>query len=167
MELIVGTSKLLSVASNIGSIKSFGTDIIIKTISFTASNIYYLTTKIISKSKSNKKINNLEQVEKELDLLETIKIYDSWVTELKNKKSEFLNNSPTIKISIEAINASLDDLHKILLIIDKKVHEHENKYFNKWKTLDLDEDINELKFKKKILDSRFEMLQKIKSDLIK
>jgi len=194
-EVLIGTTKVLSMVTNTASNATI--DLLIKTMSFTSSNIYYLGKSIFSTSKIIG-IKELEQVEKELDLLETIKIYESWIVELceKNKLSTSANiddntclnidtkqdtkqdnnqdnqdnklttsiyiSSPTFKLSIESIHNILEDLHQLLKQIDTKIQYHQTIWFGSWRSIDLSNELYELKFKKKILDSRFDILQKIK-----
>jgi hypothetical protein len=158
VDVIFGTAKL---ASLLGTSATLTTDLLVKAVSFTASNIYYLTSSLASSPKIIG-IKELEQLEKELDLLETIKIYESWIVELGQKKKELIETSNTIKISIESIHNSLEDLHQILKQIETRVERHQKKWFSGWRSQDFTKEINELKLKKKILDNRFKILQQIK-----
>ena len=158
VDVIFGTAKI---ASLLGTSATVTTDLLVKAVSFTASNIYYLTTSISSSPKSVS-IKELEQLEKELDLLETIKIYESWIIELGQKKKDLIESSNTIKLSIESIHNSLEDLHQILKQIETRVARHQQRWFNTWRTQDFTKEINELKLSKKILDTRFKILQQIK-----
>lgn len=158
VDVIFGTAKL---ASLLGTSATLTTDLLVKAVSFTASNIYYLASSLASSPKIIG-IKELEQLEKELDLLETIKIYESWIVELGQKKKELIETSNTIKISIESIHNSLEDLHQILKQIEARVERHQKKWFSGWRSQDFTKEINELKLKKKILDNRFKILQQIK-----
>lgn len=158
VDIIFGTAKI---ASLLGSSASLTTDLLVKTVSYTASNIYYLVSNLASSPKITG-IKELEQLEKELDLLETIKIYESWIVELGTKKKELIESSNTIKISIESIHNALEDLHQILKQIEARVERHHKKWFNNWRTQDFSKEINDLKLKKKILDNRFSILQQVK-----
>jgi hypothetical protein len=82
--------------------------------------------------------------------------------ELSQKKKELIETSNTIKISIESIHNSLEDLHQILKQIEARVERHQKKWFSGWRSQDFTKEINELKLKKKILDNRFKILQQIK-----
>jgi hypothetical protein len=158
VDVIFGTAKI---ATMLGASATVTTDLLVKAVSFTASNIYYLTSNIYSSPKTTS-IKELEQMEKELDLLETIKIYESWIIELGQKKRDLLESSNTIKLSIESIHNSLEDLHQILKQIEVRVNRHQQRWFNNWRSQDFTKEINELKLKKKILDNRFKILQQIK-----
>jgi hypothetical protein len=158
VDVIFGTAKF---ASLLGTSATVTTDLLVKAVSFTASNIYYLTTNISSSPKSIS-IKELEELEKEIDLLETIKIYESWIVELGQKKRELIESSNTIKLSIESIHNTLEDLHQILQQIETRVKRHQHRWFNNWRTQDFTKEINELKLKKRILDNRFKILQQIK-----
>ena len=158
VDIIFGTARLVSL---VGSSATITTDLLVKAVSFTASNVYYLAANLAS-SPNFVGIKELEQLEKELDLIETIKIYESWINELHEKKKELIESSNTIKISIESIHNSLEDLHKILKQIETRVSRHQKRWFNNWRKQDFTKEINELKIKKKNLDSRFKILQHIK-----
>jgi hypothetical protein len=158
VDIIFGTARLVSL---VGSSATITTDLLVKAVSFTASNVYYLVANLAS-SPSFVGIKELEQLEKELDLIETIKIYESWIKELHEKKKELIESSNTIKISIESIHNSLEDLHQILKQIETRVGRHQKRWFNNWRNQDFTKEINELKIKKKNLDSRFKILQHIK-----
>lgn len=158
VDVIFGTVKI---ATMLGTSATVTTDLLVKAVSFTASNIYYLATNLSSSPKTTS-IKELEQLEKELDLLETIKIYESWIIELGQKRKELIDSSNTIKLSIESIHNSLEDLHQILKQIEARVNRHQLRWFNTWRTQDFSKEINELKLKKKILDNRFKILQQIK-----
>lgn len=69
VDVIFGTAKL---ASLLGTSATLTTDLLVKAVSFTASNIYYLASSLASSPKIIG-IKELEQLEKELDLLETIR----------------------------------------------------------------------------------------------
>lgn len=158
VDVIFGTAKI---ATMLGTSATVTTDLLVKTVSFTASNIYYLASNIYSSPKTTS-IKELEQLEKEIDLLETIKIYESWIIELGQKKKELIESSKTIKLSIESIHNTLEDLQQILQQIETRVNRHQQRWFNTWRTQDFTKEINELKLKKKILDNRFNILQQIK-----
>jgi hypothetical protein len=158
VDVIFGTARLVSL---VGSSATITTDLLVKAVSFTASNVYYLATNLASSPKIVG-IKELEELEKELDLIETIKIYESWIKELNEKKRDLIESSNTIKISIEAIHNSLEDLHHILKQIEARVSRHHLKWFHSWRKQDFTKEINELKTKKKILDNRFKILQRIK-----
>lgn len=158
VDVIFGTAKI---ATMLGTSATITTDLLVKTVSFTASNIYYLASNIYSSPKTTS-IKELEELEKEIDLLETIKIYESWIIELGHKKKELIESSNTIKLSIESIHNTLEDLHQILQHIETRVNRHQQRWFNTWRNQDFSKEINELKLKKKILDNRFNILQQIK-----
>jgi hypothetical protein len=158
VDVIFGTAKL---ASLVGGSASITSDVLIKTVSFTASNIYYLTSKIVS-TPGITSIKELEHLEIELDLLQTIKLYESWIQEMGQKKKNLIESSQTLKIAIESIHNSLEDLHSILKQIEVRVCRHQSRWFNTWRKQDFSKEISELKSKKKILDNRFKILQQIK-----
>jgi hypothetical protein len=158
VDVIFGTAKLVSL---VGSSATITTDLLVKAVSFTASNVYYLASNLAS-SPNFVGIKELEQLEKELDLIETIKIYESWIKELGEKKKELIDSSNTIKLSIESIHNSLEELHQILKQIEVRVGRHQKRWFNTWRKQDFTKEINDLRLNKKILDNRFKILQQVK-----
>lgn len=158
VDVIFGTARLVSL---VGSSATITSDLLIKTVSYTAGNIYYLTSKIIS-TPQNVSIKELEKLETELDLIQTIKLYESWIKEMGEKKSELIESSKTLKIAIELIHECLEDLQQILKRIEIRVTRHQTRWFNTWRKQDFSKEIAELKTKKKILDNRFKILQQIK-----
>jgi citrate lyase beta subunit len=104
---------------------------------------------------------DIEKVSKQLDLLETIKIYDLLIKEILEKNKDLIDNSETLKESIHSIIEVLDVLNTLLKQIDTKVQEHKLKWFSYFRSLNFISELEELKVQKNILDNRFEILQKI------
>jgi hypothetical protein len=158
VDVIFGTAKLVSLVSTSATLTS---DILVKAITYSATNVYYLASSLASSPKIVG-IKELEELEKELDLIETIKIYESWIKELGEKKKDLIETSNTIKLSIQSIHNSLEDLHQILKHIETRVNRHQLKWFKTWRKQDFTKEIKEIKLLKSILDNRFLILQHIK-----
>jgi hypothetical protein len=135
-------------------------DMLIRTISATTSSIYTVGKMLLSDSKYVD-LRSLEKLEKQLDLLETIKIYNLWIKEILDKNKQVIEGSETIKESIHSIVEVLNELNELLKKIETKVAEHKLKWFNYFRNLNFCDELEELKVKKNILDNRFEILQKI------
>ncbi len=151
-------------AHAVGSIGTTATlvtsDMLIRTVSATTSSIYTIGKMLLSDSKYVD-LSSLEKLEKQLDLLETIKIYNLWINEILEKNKEIVDNSETIKETIHCILDVLNELNELLKRIETKVSDHKLKWFSYFRSLDFCDELEELKVKKNILDSRFEILQKI------
>jgi hypothetical protein len=133
---------------------------LIRTIGTTTSSIYSIGKLLLTDSKFVD-LSSLERVEKQLDLLETIKIYDLLIKEILEKNKDLVENSETLKESIHSIIEVLDILNTLLKQIDTKVQEHKLKWFVYFRSLNFSFELEELKVQKNILDNRFEILQKI------
>lgn len=159
-DFILNTTRALSL---VGGTTYIASDILIKTLTFTASNIHVLGRTLFTNS-DNTSIYELEKIEKELDLLETIKIYESWIIELVEKKKHIIEDSNTLKLALTSVHNILEELHTLLLNIDAKVKYNNSVWFKSWRGYDFTNDVNELRIKKNILDKRFSILQQIKLD---
>ena len=135
-------------------------DMLIRTITATTSSIYTIGKMLLSDSKYVD-LSSLEKLEKQLDLLETIKIYNLWIKELLDKNKLMIDESETIKESINSIVEVLNELNELLKRIETKVADHKLKWFSYFRSLNFSDELEELKVKKNILDSRFEILQKV------
>jgi hypothetical protein len=156
--LFVGAAQ---VVSSIGTTATLVTsDVLIRTISATTSSIYTIGKMLLSDSKYVD-LSSLEKLEKQLDLLETIKIYNLWIKEILDKNKEIIDNSETIKESIHSIVEVLNELNELLKTIETKVSCHKLKWFSYFRSLNFCAELEELKVKKCILDNRFDILQKI------
>lgn len=156
--LFVGAAHAVS---SIGTTATLVTsDMLIRTISATTSSIYSVGKLLLSNNKYVD-LSSLEKLEKQLDLLETIKIYNLWIKELLEKNKGVIDDSETIKESIHSIVEVLDELNELLKNIETKVSGHKLKWFSYFRSLNFCDELEELKIKKNILDNRFEILQKI------
>ncbi len=156
--MFLGSAQVITTLGSTATVLT--TDLLIKTITYTTSGIFSLGKAIFTPSPY---INyrQLEELEKDIDLLETIKIYDLYIKEILEKEKDYIDNSITIKETIHSIVSVLNELHEILQDIDKKVAYHKTIWFPEWRSLDFTKDVHIIKYKKTVLDSRFNILQKI------
>jgi hypothetical protein len=146
----------------IGGATLLTTDLLYKTITLSTSNIYTISKNIFySYSYNFTNINQLYRLEKELDLLETIRLYELWLKELLENHKDSVNSSPSLIESINSISNILDEFHNILKSIDNKLEEHKTKWFYSWRTLDFTNESNLLKINKIILDNRINILKNL------
>ena len=156
--LFVGAAHAVSSISTTATLLT--SDMLIRTISATTSSIYTIGSLLLTDNKYVD-LSSLEKLEKQLDLLETIKIYNLWIKEILNKNKEVIDGSETIKESIHSIVDVLNELNELLKRIETRVSEHKLKWFRYFRSLNFCDELEELKVKKNILDNRFEILQKI------
>jgi hypothetical protein len=138
------------------------TDMVAKSISLTTSSIFTLGKSLLY-SDNYVNLSSIEKIEKKLDLLETIKIYDIWIQEIIEKYKDKIENSNSFKESIRSFTSILNELHELLKTIDQKVQNHKLKWFNYYRTLSFHEEIENMQILKNILDNRFNILQQINS----
>ena len=136
------------------------TDILVKTVSLTTSGIFTIGKSLFTTS-GYIDLLVLQELEKKIDLIETVKLYDLWIKELLEKQHSRIEKSNTLQEAIKGFIAVLDELHEILKNIDNKVNEHRQKWFYTWRSLNFNAEMEEIKTKKTILDNRFNMLQKL------
>lgn len=131
-------------------------DLLIKTVTFTTNSILRLGKTVLTPSPY------IDYSELEVnDLVETIRIYELYIREILEKDKKCIDNCETIKAIIQSIQSILEDLHNLLEKIEKKLSYHKTLWFQSWRTLDFTKELHDIKLKKNILNSRFDILQKI------
>lgn len=131
-----------------------------KTISYTASTIYTLSESIFYKD-PYVDLSSLEALEKKLDIVATIKIYDLWIQEVLEKGTTSFPRS--LQEAILLFTRVLDELHLILLQLDEKIKSHKQKWFYSYRSLSFHKEMEDLKMYKTILDQRFLLIQQVHS----
>jgi hypothetical protein len=135
-------------------------DMFAKTISLTTSSIFTLGQNLIY-SNTNYDISSLEKIEKQIDLLETVKIYDIWIQEIIEKQKDKINNSNALKEAIQSFMMMLNEIHDLLKSIENKIQLHGLKWFSSYRNLYVNDEVEQIKIKKNILDHRFNLIQQI------
>ena len=135
-------------------------DMFAKTISLTTSGIFTLGHNLLY-SNTNYDISSLERIEKQIDLLETIKIYDIWIQEIIEKQKEKIKSSNALKEAIHSFTMMLNEIHELLKSIEIKIQLHGLKWFSSYRSLYVNEEVEQIQLKKNILDRRFNLLQQI------
>jgi len=134
-------------------------DMFAKTISLTTSSIFTLGQRLIYSN--NYDIFSLEKIEKDIDLLETVKIYDIWIQEIIEKRKDKIENSNAFKEAIQSFTMMLNEIHDLLKNIEIKIQNHKLKWFSNYRSIYVNEEVEQIQIKKKILDHRFNLLQQI------
>jgi hypothetical protein len=156
--MLLGTTQVISSLAGTSSIVT--ADLLVKTIGYTTHGIFFVGKKLFQ-STNHVNIVELQELEKDIDLLKTIEIYDVWIREILEKNKLDIESSDAIKITIQSISDILQTLHKILQSIENKLESHKSKWFQNWRNLYFSGEVEQLKYNKKILDNRFDILQKI------
>jgi hypothetical protein len=136
------------------------TDMFAKTISLTSSSIFTLGQNLLY-SNTNYDISSLEKIEKKIDLLETIKIYEIWIQEIIVNQKEKIDSSNAFKEAIRSFTMMLNEIHDLLKSIEVKIQLHQLKWFSSYRSLYVNEEVEQIQVKKNILDHRFNLLQQI------
>jgi len=134
-------------------LSTIGKDIILKTLSATSESIISITTYILDSKHSC--INEIKQKINIMDLQFTITIIKQIIQEQNNN---FDNLQESVKKAILGVNYVLKKIEKELKEIIKNLEYHETLYFNQWRNLDCDNNINEITNLNKILMKRYNLL---------
>ena len=95
---------------------------------------------------------NLEQRLEELDLENIIKIWSTYLHEnIGNLKEQ------SVLLCVESLHEIIGKIREELRVLNRKVEEHEQKWFYKWRDDGSDEIIRKLKLHKVILMERINM----------
>jgi hypothetical protein len=165
-DLLIDTAGVIAMVG--GSATAITANVLIQAITMTVTNIYGVGLSIFSKKKNKTNIverRELEKLEKELDLIETIKIYEVWMIELCKKKQDTVDNSKVLMMAIASVQFILHEIDILFKIIDSKIDYHKSRWFSWWRPLDFSYEMDEMRVLKKILDNRFTILQQIKVDI--
>ena len=165
-ELLIDTAGVIAMVG--GSATAITANVLIQAITMTVTNIYGVSLSIFSKKTNKSNIverRELEKLEKELDLIETIKIYEAWMIELCNKKKDTVDNSKVLMMAIASVQYILHEIDILFKIINNKIDYHKSRWFSWWKPLDFSYEMEEMRTLKKILDHRFTILQQLKLDI--
>jgi hypothetical protein len=130
------------------------TEVVSKTISYTASSIYSIG-KTIFYTDPSVDLSSLERLEKKLDLIATIQIYELWIQEVTPSSSVALHHA------ILSFKKGLEELHAILQRIEEKIKFHKQKWFYGYRTISFIVEMEDIQLYKSILDQRFALIQQI------
>lgn len=156
---------MTTTAATVAASTLFTTDVLTKTISYTTSSVFSLGKMLITSNDSYIDLSTLEKMEKRIDLLETIRLYDLWIQELANRQSERIKSSKAINEAIHSFMNCLEELHLILQRISDKINYHKLKWFYSYRSLSFSDEMEQIILYKSILDNRFTILQQINNSL--
>lgn len=144
---ILGT-KVTSLAMTIGA------DLLISSISSTTSSIGS-AIKYLSKS-SQKEINDVLELIKEIDLEFTISVVEHLIKE--QNIAEVTDNKSSVKKALIGVSEILDIIHIEFVAITEAVDNHNKLYFSRWRKFSWNGDIDTVKKHNAILLKRYKML---------
>lgn len=158
--LLIGTTKLLTyVGANIASI---GTDMVVKTFSLTTHGILHMSRSFFTDTRVG--FREFQAMENEIDLMETVKLYEAYIKEYIETHTIKYEQSPTIQMAITSIHTTLEEIHALLVQIDTKIKEAEQR----WRITKFfygppvfTREIATIIAKKNILENRFNIFIKI------
>ena len=127
-----------------------GRQIMTQAITDASSSIYSTLTGLLYYS------NDIDNLLSELDLGNKIKILEQLTKELNNYK----NKNTVVDMSLEHLHDMIIRIREDLKIIQKKLSNHKQKYFNKWRKVNCKKELANLTRHSNILDQRLELLFK-------
>ena len=134
-----------------------GTDVVVKTLTASSTSIINIITHL-----STTEFPNSESIKKallETDIELKMKVINSLVNDLKKK----INLDEKINIALGSLAETTEKIHNQLDLIKDKIEYHKLKYFQTWRNLNCDENLNNIKKLNNILDKRLDLLTKILS----
>lgn len=99
---------------------------------------------------------DVHQLFTELDLDVRLEVINSLI---KNIKREHSND--TVNICLKSLYDVITKINKITHEIDGIIEQHKEKYFNEWRQIDVDLQINEIRKQSELLDKRFSLLTNV------
>ena len=99
---------------------------------------------------------DVHQLFTELDLDVRLEVINSLI---KNIKREHSND--TVNICLKSLYDVITKINKITHEIDGVIEQHKEKYFNEWRQIDVDLQINEIRKQSELLDKRFSLLTNV------
>jgi hypothetical protein len=139
--------------TTVGVTAMFGVDIVIKTIGLSMSGLGYL----LSLTNNSNRQTIIDEYTTQLDLLDIdlkLNLAKNWLEKIKS--TEIM--SPLTDIMYKNIVESSDNISQIIQTITEKINLHNNKWFYSWRTLDLSDDIKQLKKHATILGDRLRLI---------
>ena len=113
------------------------------TIYGSISDIFYYSSKV-------------DRVLLSLDVKEKIKTVENVCKILENKEE----NNVFIINSLESIHDMIIKIREDLKNINIKINKHKDKWFNKWRSIDVKNELNSLKLHCNVLDQRYNLMTK-------
>lgn len=106
----------------------------------------------------NTRINYMEKKYEQCEDNQTDIILYNKQNQINEISNIYISNS--LILGLKYLDQSLNNFHKIIDDIKLKIEYHQTKYFNYFRVLDLNLDINKIKLEHQILISRFDLILK-------
>ncbi len=147
------------VYSSVNVVKVLGTDVLGKVIGLTINGLGTTFTYMAS-ANSNEIINKYKNELETLDIELKLKLVELW---LKDINLEHIKENPSLELIYIGISDSCHKISECVEQINSKILYHNTKWFQSWRNIYLDEEINILKKNTKILNDRIKLLNFIKN----
>lgn len=120
--------------------------------------------KIINELDLDQRFKIIQSVLYKLDLTtNNITLTNLDKTQIFNIIDEELNENDPIELCLKYIHENINQIHHNLVLINRKIDNHKKKWFNKWRTLNIEPYIQNIKNNSNKLNLRFDDLLKISS----
>ena len=126
-------------------------NVLLNTISGTINSVNYIVS-----NDSIPEVNIIKNKIIQMDLNSKLEIIHSLIKELNEEKLKEFQ-----KISLKSIEILIDEINKELIDINQKINYHNSKYFSSWRSINLDNNINQLNDHNILLDKRLDNLIKL------
>lgn len=103
---------------------------------------------------------SVDKVLAELDIGNKIKTMDLLCKDLSNNKSYSDEKDSTINFCLDNLHDMIIRIREDLRQISCKIKSHKTKYFNNFRSVDVKEQLNNLKLHSKLLDQRYDLFIK-------
>lgn len=134
-----------------------GTDIIVKALTVTTTTTLNLIKHLTSLDQPS--LNQIKKDLEDLDLEKEVLVINAFIEELN--EDYYIKNS--VKIALENLNSILIKINEEIETIKTVVNDHNEKWFNTWRSFDCGECINNIKQHYTILEKRMDMVIKLLS----
>jgi hypothetical protein len=99
----------------------------------------------------------INEIINEYDLIAKLEIIEALIKDIENENNE----KKSISKSLDNLRIVIENIHNLLKKIDIIIKQHNEKYFSKWRSLNYEDDIYELKRNIKLMDIRYSMFLEI------
>lgn len=148
----LANTKLLYTGATVVTL--IGTDILSKVVNLSLNGLG--TTFNYMTSTNTKAL--LERYHQDLEMLDIelkLKLVDSWVN---SHNIEQIKSNQSLELIYNGLTDVCKNLSKNIADINEKISYHQTKWFQSWRTIDLDQEIKQLEKNIRLLDSRIKLI---------
>jgi hypothetical protein len=149
---MIGTANIL--LTSVGLATMLSKDILNKTIDYSIIGLSN-TFAYFSESNENVMIQKYQEELENLDIELKLKLIRNW---LHNINTDIASESVNTELMYSAISDSCHNIAIFVELINNKINAHSQKWFHKWRFLDLKQEIRLMKKHTKILNERLLLL---------